>query len=147
MKVSSKGRYGVRFMMDLATHEKEGNVTLREISRRQAISEKYLWQVVNPLKKEGLIRAVAGPGGGFALARAPAAITLGDILGVLEGDSALVACTDEPAACPRSNACAAREVWKEVAQKLTGILASITLAGMVERQRAMEQRSAKEYCI
>lgn len=147
MKVSTKGRYGVRFMMDLADHGERGNVTLREISRRQAISEKYLWQVVNPLKKEGLIRAVAGPGGGFALARPPAAITLGDILDVLEGGNGLVPCTDEPAECGRSNACAAREVWKEVAQTLTETLASITLADMVEKQRTMEQRSVKEYCI
>jgi Rrf2 family protein len=147
MRVSTKGRYGVRFMMDLANHAKEGNVTLREVSRRQAISEKYLWQVVNPLKKEGLIRAVAGPGGGFTLARSPTAITLGDILAILEGEVSLVSCTDEPAACSRGNACAAKEVWKEVGRELTETLASITLADMAEKQRSMEQRVVKEYCI
>jgi Rrf2 family transcriptional regulator, cysteine metabolism repressor len=147
MKVSTKGRYGLRFMMDLAAHQRDGNVTLREVSQRQAISEKYLWQVANPLKKEGLIRAVAGPGGGFTLTRAPTAITLGDILAVLEGNNALVACNDEPATCARSNACAAREVWRDVGQKLTETLNSITLADMAEKQRTMEQRSVKEYCI
>ncbi len=147
MRVSTKGRYGVRFMMDLAEHEKEGNVTLREVSRRQAISEKYLWQVVTPLKKAGLIRAVAGPGGGYALIRAATSITLRDILAVLEGDDALVACTNEPAICPRSNACASREVWKEVGAKLTSALDSITLDEMAQKQRAMTQRSVPEYFI
>jgi len=147
MKISTKGRYGVRFMMDLASHEKKGNVTLREIARRQAISEKYLWQVVSPLKKEGLIRAVAGPGGGFTLARPSKGITLGDILAVLEGDSAVVACIDDPAACGRSNACAAREVWNEVGRRFGEVLASITLADMAEKQRSREQGALKEYCI
>lgn len=147
MRISTKGRYGVRFMMDLANHGEQGNVTLREVSRRHSISEKYLWQVANALKKAGLIRAVAGPGGGFALARAPADVTLGDILDVLEGGNSLVPCADESAACPRSNACAAREVWRDVAQKLTDVFASVTLADMVEKQRVIEQRSAKEYCI
>jgi len=147
MKVSTKGRYGVRFMVELASHEKEGNVALKEISRRQAISEKYLWQVVNPLKKEGLIRAISGPRGGFTLARQPKEITLGDILAVLEGDMTLVACTKEPGACSRSNMCAMREVWKEIGQKLTDTLSSITLADIVSKQRIVEQKAIKEYCI
>jgi len=147
MRVSTKGRYGVRFLMDLALHEGQGNVTLRQVSRRQGISEKYLWQVVNPLKKAGLIRAVAGPGGGFALSRAPTAVTLGNILDVLEGDSRPAACADGDDADRRGNARAAREVWKEVFQKLNEALASITLADMADKQRAMDQRSVREYCI
>ncbi|MGQ9661918.1 MAG: RrF2 family transcriptional regulator [Kiritimatiellia bacterium] len=147
MRISTKGRYGVRFMMDLADHEKQGNVTLRDVSRRQAISEKYLWQVVNPLKKKGLIRALAGPGGGYAIAREASTITLHDILAVLEGDNGLVVCTHEPTVCPRNNGCAAREIWKQVDERLTNILNSITLADMVDKQRAVAQKSALEYCI
>ncbi len=135
----------MRFMMmERADHEKQGNVTMKEVFRRQAISEKYLWQVVNPLKKEGLIRAVASPGGGYALTRTAITLLLHDILAVLEGDKALVACTDEPAACPRRNACASRDVWKEMDEKLAQMLNSFTLAGMVDKQRAMDRESVKE---
>jgi Rrf2 family protein len=147
MKISTKGRYGLRFLIDLADHERRGNVTLREVSRRQAISEKYLWQVVNPLKKAGLIRAASGPGGGYALAREAKEVTLRDILAVLEGEEVFVSCTQEPDACPRSSACASREVWREVDEKLTGVLESITLAGMVEKQAAINRVLAGEYAI
>jgi len=134
-------------MMDLATHAHGGNVTLREISRRQSISEKYLWQVVNPLKREGLIRAVAGPGGGFTLTRAPREITFGDIFAVLEGNNAPSDRSSQPTDSPPNNARAALELWDEVAEKLRETLADITLADMAERQRTIEQRSAKEYFI
>lgn len=147
MRISTKGRYGVRFLMDLADPERRGNVTLREVSDRQAISEKYLWQVADPLKKAGLIRAVAGPGGGYTLARAATSITLRDILAVLEGDNALVACPDEPPASSRSNAVAAREMWKEVDEKLAAVLDSITLADMAEKQIALDQGAVRGYCI
>ena len=147
MKVSTKGRYGVRFLMDLVTHNETKNVTLKEVAERQSISEKYLWQVVTPLKKAGLIRAVAGPGGGYTLAKPPAAITLNDILDVLEGGSALVDCHTEPSVCVRSNICAAREVWKEVADKIAEVLTSITLGDMAEKQRAMSEAEFLNYSI
>jgi Rrf2 family protein len=134
-------------MMDLAAHETEGNVTLREIASRQGISEKYLWQVVNPLKKSGLIRAAAGPGGGYALARTAATITLRDILAVLEGGDTLVACDRKPLGCPRSSACAARDMWREVEEKIAWVLTSVTLRDLGERQRAMTRNEAASYAI
>ncbi len=135
-------------MMDLAVHGADGkNVTLGDVAKRQAISQKYLWQIVNPLKQEGLIRAVSGPGGGYALARDPAMITLRDILAALEGDCSLVACTHEPGACPRSCGCASREVWKQVDEKLTSALESITLGDMADKQKAMAHKAVAEYCI
>lgn len=147
MKISTKGRYGVRFMMDMAYHEKDGNVTLGTVARRQDISEKYLWQVVNPLKKKGLILAVAGPRGGYRLARAATDITLRDILEVLEGENALVSCAKEPAVCQRSNACASREVWKDVDKKIAIVLDSITLADMNEKQLAMSREPIQDFSI
>lgn len=147
MRVSTKGRYGVRFLMDLLMHNDKGNVTLKDVAKRQGISEKYLWQVVNPLKKAGLIRSVAGPGGGYALVKPSASITLFEILSVLEGDFALVACAHEPAACPRSNACGSREVWRELEQKIIEVLNSFSLDDIAEKQRSLEQRHIKEYCI
>jgi Rrf2 family protein len=133
--------------MDLVVHGEERNVTLQEVARRQAISEKYLWQIVNPLKTAGLIRAAAGPGGGYTLARPPATITLHDILAVLENDFALVACVLTPTTCSRSNACAAREIWREVEGKIGQVLASITLSDIADKQRLMTESESPSYAI
>lgn len=147
MKISTKGRYGVRFMVDLVAHSTEGNVTLKEVAKRQAISEKYLWQIVNPLKAVGLLRAIAGPGGGYTLAKPPSAVTLRDILAVLEGDCTLVACVTTPTVCPRSSACASREVWRELDGKLAEAMQSITLSDMVAKQKALTADAPLEYAI
>lgn len=147
MRISTKGRYGVRFMMDLVAHEGEGNVTLKKVAERQAISEKYLWQIVNPLRKEGLIRAVAGPGGGYALAQSAASITLRDILAVLEGSDMPAACVVDPSGGPRGNECAAREMWCEVGARIGEVLNSITLRDLADRQRALTGSPPWDYAI
>lgn len=147
MMISTKGRYGVRFLIDIAAHSAEGNITLKEVSRRQSISQKYLWQIANLLKTAGLIRTVAGLHGGYTLAKPPSAITLRNILAVLEGNCTLVACVTTPSVCRRSNACASREVWKEVDGKLVEAMESITLSDMVQKQLAMAQDSMTEYNI
>ncbi|MBI2442252.1 MAG: Rrf2 family transcriptional regulator [Lentisphaerae bacterium] len=147
MKISTKGCYGVRFLIDLATHAANGKVTLKEVAQRQAISEKYLWQIVNPLKLAGLIRAVAGPHGGYALARKPASITLRKILAVLEGDCALVSCVSAPTTCPRSSTCGSRGAWEEVDNKLSAALEGITLDDMTCKERAMVEQAAPGYNI
>lgn len=147
MKISTKGRYGVRFLMDLAANSEAGNVTLKEVAQRQGISEKYLWQIVSPLKKQGLIHSVSGPGGGYTLAKSPAEITLRDILAVLEGDDGLVACISDPGSCARGNACAAREMWKDVGERIDEVLASVVLIDLVERQRVIRESEASSYTI
>lgn len=147
MKISTKGRYGVRFLMDLAINGNGGNVALKEVAKRQAISQKYLWQIVTPLKKEGLIRASPGPHGGYTLTREPATVTLRDILTALEGDLFLVDCMDEPASCTRSDSCASREVWTELQEKINRLLESTTLKDMVEKQQAINQAGAIEFYI
>jgi len=135
-------------MIDLATNGNAQNkVSLQQVAKRQAISEKYLWQIANRLKAAGLIRATAGPHGGYALAKPPLTITLRDILTVLEGDCMLVACVTTPTVCPRSNACASREVWKEVNEKLVEVMQSITLSAMVAKERAMAENSMPAYSI
>ena len=133
--------------MDLAAHSAMGNVTLKDVAKRQDISKKYLWQIVNPLKSAGIIRAVTGPHGGYALAKPPSSVTLRDILAILEGDCALVACVDTPAACPRSNACASRDIWREVEEKLAEAMESITLSDMAARQQAMTVGASQQYAI
>lgn len=147
MKVSTKGRYGLRLMLDIAMHGGHGNVTLKEAAQRQAISEKYLWQLAGPLKAAGLIRATLGSHGGYVLARPASQITLLDIFEVLEGKCSLVACVAEPETCARQAACAAQAVWSEVSGKLAAAMAAVSLADVVEKQRALTDNSSPTYTI
>ena len=147
MKMSTKGRYGLRFLIDLALNGAPGNVTLKDIARRQGISEKYLWQIANPLKTAGLIHAEPGAGGGYALARAAEEITLRDVVVALEGENALVTCVDDPEACGRASGCAAREVWAELDARISEAMASFRLSDMVARQRALTVPAVLDYSI
>jgi len=133
MKLSTRGRYGVRLMLDLALHEGDGAIFLREIAQRQEISEKYLWQLINPLKAAGMINSMRGARGGYVLAKKPAEINLKQILTILEGSLCLVDCVKTPSGCDRSPACITRDIWGEASQAILGVLESMTLAKMVER--------------
>lgn len=93
MKLSTKGRYGLRAMIDLASHEEEGAVSIASISERQNISESYLEQLVRPLRKAGFIESVRGAGGGYVLAKPADSISVGDVLRVLEGGLEAVTCS------------------------------------------------------
>ena len=136
IKVSTKGRYGLRLMIDLALHQQaDGVVRLRDIAERQAISGKYLWQVINPLKNAGLVSVLRGAHGGFALARPPDKITVYDIVALLEGPMALVPCVRSRSDCERAAECAAREVWTAVDRALERALRGVTLAAIVRRAR------------
>lgn len=139
MRLSTKGRYGVRLMIDLAEHYDQGPISLRDISHRQELSEKYLWQLITLLKNAGLISSTrGGRGGGYTLAELPSRITLKDILLVVEGSLCLVECTQKPALCHRSPSCVARDVWCEVSEKLSETLESFTLEHMLEKQDRMK---------
>ncbi len=118
MKLSTKGRYGVRFMFDLALHYGEGTVSLKDVAKRLGISEKYLWHLIPPLKNAGLINATRGARGGYELARQPHLISLKEILASVEGSMSLVECTEKPSVCNRSESCIAREVWVEVTTRM-----------------------------
>jgi Rrf2 family protein len=142
MKLSTKGRYGVRLMIDLASHFGEGPVLLREISEREEISEKYLWNLINPLKAAGLVTATRGAHGGYILAKPPSKITMKDILRVLEGPLCLVDCVEKPSACNREPICPARDMWSEIADGIDRILITTTLADMAERQKAKREKQA-----
>jgi Rrf2 family transcriptional regulator, cysteine metabolism repressor len=146
MKLSTRGRYGVRLMLDLALHEGEGPVLLREIARRQEISEKYLWQLINPLKVAGLINSLRGAHGGYVLAKKPAEINLKEILAVLEGSLCLVDCVENPSGCDRSPNCITRDVWSEASKGILNVLESMTLEKMVEGH-LKKAESFSGYCI
>ncbi len=135
MKLSTRGRYGVRLMLDLALHYGEGPILLKDIAERQGISEKYLWQLINPLKTTGLVNSLRGAHGGYVLGKSPEAISIKAILQVLEGSLCLVDCVDNPALCERSISCISRDIWGEASKNMQQTLEDTTLAAMVERQK------------
>jgi Rrf2 family protein len=135
MKLSTRGRYGVRLMLDLALHYGEGPILLKDIAERQGISEKYLWQLINPLKTTGLVNSLRGAHGGYVLGKAPESISIKAILQVLEGSLCLVDCVDNPALCKRSLSCISRDIWGEASKNMQQTLEDTTLAAMVERQK------------
>ena len=134
MRLSTKGRYGARAMLDLALNSGKGPVLLREIAKRQEVSEKYLEHSITTLRKAGLVRSIRGARGGYMLAKSPSQIRLSEIMEVLEGSMAPVECVDDPQVCRRSQLCVTRDIWAEMKEAIDNILESITLQDMVERQ-------------
>jgi Rrf2 family protein len=129
-------------MLELALQYGNGPIYLKDIAASQGISEKYLWQLLNPLKLTGLVHATRGANGGYALAKAPAEITLQDILRCLEGSLCLVDCVENPSLCERSPTCVFHDLWREVAQGMARTLKGTTLAAMVERQKGVAHAQA-----
>lgn len=135
MKISTKGRYALRLMLDLALAEPGNPVPLRDVAQRQSISDKYLEQIVTPLSRAGLVRSVRGAGGGYLLTRTPADYTVGEILRPLEGSLAPVSCVDGSECCERAEQCVTLDVWRQIQQAVSGVVDHITLADLVEKQR------------
>lgn len=134
-QVSTRGRYGLRAMLELALHCEEGPVPLRKVAEMQDISFKYLEQLTADLKDAGLVQSVQGAGGGYKLARPPSEIKLIEIMRALEGELAPVECVGSPEVCSKTRTCATREVWSEVESALKEIFGSRTLRDLVERQK------------
>jgi Rrf2 family protein len=134
-------------MLDLASHFGEGPVILKQISQREEISEKYLWQLINPLKSVGLIRATRGAHGGYVLAKTPSEITVKDILQVVEGSLCIVECVEKPSTCSRSTFCVARDLWGEASKALSEKLEETTLADLLERKKIKQQKQGVNYEI
>jgi Rrf2 family protein len=135
MKLSTRGRYGVRLMIDLALHYGDGPIYLKDIAERQGISKKYLWQLINPLKTTGLVSSTRGAHGGYVLGKAPEHISLKEILKILEGSLCLVDCVENPSLCERASSCISRDIWEEASRNMQQTLENTTLAKMVERQK------------
>jgi Rrf2 family protein len=147
MKLSTRGRYGARFMLDLAMHYGNGPVLLREVSERQEISIKYLEQLIPSLRAAGLVKSTRGPNGGYHLTKPSSEITLYDVIKTLEGPLAITECVEDPAFCHRSSTCATHELWAEVSGKIVEVLSSVTLEEIAERQRNSEGAHAMLYHI
>jgi Rrf2 family cysteine metabolism transcriptional repressor len=135
MKLSTRGRYGTRVLLDLALHDGKGPIPLKDIAKRQQISLLYLEHIIAPLISVGMIRSTRGAHGGVQLARQPEEVKLSEVLGVLEGSIAPVDCINDPETCSRSEFCATRDIWIELKKAMDGVLESKTLRDLVEMQK------------
>ena len=134
MKLSTKGRYGMRAMLDLALQSGTEPVLIKDISKRQEVSDLYLQQLFNRLKTAGLVRSTRGPKGGFMLTKPPSQISLADILQAMEGSTAPVECVDNATFCSRADSCVTRKVWAEIKKAMDGVLESTTLQDLVKQE-------------
>lgn len=134
MKLSTKGKYGVRALFEIARHYGGGPLTIKEIAQRQGISLSYLEQILYRLGKAGLIESVRGPGGGYLLGRKPAELTIGDVVRALEGPIALSHCLEpgEGGDCFQADDCVARMVWAKVGAKIEEALDSISFDDLLQ---------------
>ena len=145
MKISTKGRYGLRMLIDLAEHRNNGYISLKEISERQNISKKYLEQIIPLYNKTDFLRAERGAQGGYMLARSPEKYTVGEILRLSEGSLSPVDCVDQdPILCERSPYCPTLPIWQGLAQVINEYLDGITLQDIIDQQHA---RYADDYVI
>ena len=132
MKISTRGRYALRFMIDLAQHSNEGFIPLKDISERQGISIKYLEQITALLSKFGLLQSVRGPQGGYRLSKPASEYTVADILKTTEGNMAPVTCLEtSPNQCPKVTKCATLKVWQGLEKVINDYLESITLDSLL----------------
>ena len=135
MLISTKGRYALRVMIDLAEHQTEGYIPLKTIAQRQGISEKYLESIIKLLVKAQLLSGVRGKGGGYRLTKTPEQYTAGQILRLTEGSLAPVACLEEGAdICERCDTCETLEVWQELYDAVNKVVDGVTIADLVERR-------------
>lgn len=133
MRFSTRGRYGVQIMVDLAKHSDEGPISLKSVADRQKLSEHYLEQLVPELRKAGLVKSVRGAQGGYILAKKPESINIGDVIRVLEGPIAPVECTNQTGSdcCEKTSFCVTREVWVKVRDSINDVVDSISLADLI----------------
>lgn len=141
MKLSTKGRYGLRAMIDIAINARDGQVSIKSIAERQMISENYLERIVALLKKSGYVKSTRGAQGGYELAKKPADISVGDILRALEGDLNPVDCVvvNEDVACDESEFCVTKYVWKRISDSINEVVDNIYLEDLVDEQMAIDE--------
>ena len=147
MKLSTKGRYGTRALLELALRQGKGPVLLKDIAQRQQISLPYLEHLITPLIAAGIVRSTRGARGGVLLARPSEEIRLSEVIQLLEGSIAPAECVNNPEVCMRSEFCVTRDVWGELKKAMNGILESTTLQDLAERQKGKERPEKAMYYI
>lgn len=145
MKISTKGQYALRIMIDLATRPKDELVSIKALAEKLVLPEKYLEQIVSMLTKAGYLKSVRGAKGGYRIAGDPASYTAGMIIRDIEGPMAPVSCLEEtPNVCPQLASCTTISLWKELYEAINGVLDSYTLADLAKEQI---ENSGCEYMI
>lgn len=145
MKISTKGRYALRMLLDLAEHKSDGYIALKDIAARQNISKKYLEQIIPVLNKSDILNANRGYQGGYKLAKSPEKYTVGDILRLTEGSIAPVACLDHnPIECDRCDDCITLPIWKGLHKVISDYLDSVTLQDILDNKKELY---ANDYVI
>ncbi len=149
MYISTKGRYALRLMLDLAENmDTEQNIPLKKVAERQQISLKYLEQIITALCKAGFIKSIRGSQGGYRLAHQPEYYTVGMILRLTEGTLAPVSCLeDEENQCPRSEGCATLFVWQKLYDAINETVDNITLKDIVDNKKKLDSTAANDYVI
>ena len=145
MQLTTKARYIIRALIDMAIHSAEGPALVKDIAERQGMSARYLEQLLLAPKAAGMIRSTRGAHGGFTLARSTAEITLREIVQIMEGSISPTECADDPGFCPNSNSCVTHEIWVKIKRATDEILESTTLQDLVDRQH--EAGSLQIDCI
>ena len=133
MKLSTRTRYGIRAILELAENYGNGPLQLRIIARDQVVSVKYLEQLMAMLKAAGIVRSIRGSKGGYILAKTPGQIKVSECFQCLEGSLITTECVEDESFCERTNDCIARQVWTEVQEAVMGVLQSMTLQDLVDR--------------
>ena len=136
MKISTKGRYALRLMLDLAMNDTGSPVSLKDVAKRQGISDKYMEQIMSVLNKAGFVRSVRGPQGGYFLTKKPEEYTVGMILRLTEGSLAPVSCIEEDEVnCERQESCVTLILWKKINDAVSEVVDHTTLQDLVDWQR------------
>jgi Rrf2 family cysteine metabolism transcriptional repressor len=135
MRLSTKGRYGLRALLDMALHQDEGPVLLKDIARRQEFSLPYLQHLIAPLIAAGVVKSTRGAGGGVSLLKPPSEIRLSEVVQPLEGCITPVDCVNNPTLCHRSAFCVTRDIWAEMNDAMSEVLDSTTLQDLIDRQK------------
>ncbi len=143
MQISTKTRYAVRALIELTYSYEKGPLQLREIAKRQNISEKYLEQIMHPLRTKGFVYSQKGSQGGYCLAKPPDSITVYDLVDTMEGTTSPVACVDKPQVCDRIDVCSTREVWSRLKDCVARELKSHTLEQLARKEAKMKSSQAE----
>ncbi|OHD70745.1 MAG: hypothetical protein A2W19_04330 [Spirochaetes bacterium RBG_16_49_21] len=143
MKLSTRSRYGVRLMLALGVKSNQGPIFLKDIARSEEISEKYLSQIIIPLKAKGLVSTFRGAHGGYILARRASEIRLREIVEPLEGDLCLVDCVTLPEVCDRATDCVTRDIWSEMSALILKFLDNVTLEDLIKKYKKQHKKASQ----
>lgn len=147
LKLSTRGRYGLRAMLDLTQSFSGQPTPMRDIAERQGLSRKYLHALLSGLKEAGLVRSVRGVRGGYELAKPPETIYVGDVVRAMEGDLSIVDCLSDAESCSRVPECVARRLWEELNRVMSDVLDRLTLADLAGGKVVPRKRSARHTAV